>query len=227
MNAVSVFSLGWAVADLRVEEDMSMTWGRGLAATGAFAVLFGCTEIVERAAPEIAPADPPAARWDHHPNGEEWTGTVVSTLSTHGAPLVQVVPQDMDRWCPAYATASEDQRKAFWVGLLSSLAKHESTWQPTVSGGNGRWHGLLQISPGTARGYGCAARSAETLKDGSANLSCGIRIMASTVPRDGVISAGGGGVAADWGPFHQSRKREDMRQWVSNQSYCQLPAGAG
>jgi hypothetical protein len=48
-----------------------------------------------------------------------------------------------------------------------------------------------------------------------------LRIMAETVPRDGVVSAGMRGVAADWGPFHQGTKREDMRAWVSSQDYCQ------
>ena len=87
-------------------------------------------------------------------------------------------------------------------------------------GGDGRWFGLVQISPATARGYGCDARSGEALKDGSANLSCAIRIWAETVPRDGVVSAGGGGIAADWGPMVQTRKREDMRAWVRQQDYC-------
>jgi len=40
------------------------------------------------------------------------------------------------------------------------------------------------------------------------------------VPRDGVIAADFDGIAADWGPFHQSRKRNDMRHWVSTQPYC-------
>ncbi|MEM6636190.1 MAG: transglycosylase SLT domain-containing protein [Pseudomonadota bacterium] len=179
-------------------------------------VLAGCAP-----APETVELGPPVARWDHIDAGPVWTETVVATLSTHGAPLVATVPRDIANWCPAYAEANAYGRQAFWVGLLSSLAKHESTWQPDASGGGGRWHGLLQISPGTARGYGCEARTAAALKDGPANLSCGLRIMAVTVPRDGVVSAGGGGVAADWGPFHQARKREDMQNWVSAQDYCQ------
>ena len=47
--------------------------------------------------------------------------------------------------------------------------------------------------------------------------------MAITVPRDNVVSEGMRGVAADWGPFHSSRKREDMRSWVRDQSYCAAP----
>ncbi len=164
----------------------------------------------------------PVARWDFRPEGHQWTEASISALATYGRPLIELVPEDIDAWCPGYKTASETERKAFWIGLLSSLAKHESTWRPEVSGGGGKWHGLLQIAPATARGYGCRAQTAEALKDGAANLSCAIRIMAVTVPRDRVVDANGRGVAADWGPFHQSKKREEMRTWVRNQPYCSV-----
>lgn len=166
------------------------------------------------------PAKLPAARWDQQPQAAVWTEAALSALDGPAAPLVALVPKDIDSWCPAYDTASADDRKAFWVALVSSLAKHESTWRPAVSGGEGRWHGLLQISPATARGYGCTAGDANTLKDGALNLRCGLRIMAATVRRDGVIAAGGGGVAADWGPFSQSAKRDDMSAWTRAQPFC-------
>ena len=47
-----------------------------------------------------------------------------------------------------------------------------------------------------------------------------LRIMAVTVPRDGVVSAGMRGVAADWGPFHSRTKRTDMMKWTRAQPYC-------
>ena len=160
-------------------------------------------------------------RWDHHAEADAWTEAALSALHSHGTPLLQMVPADIETWCPAYPEAGVEGRAAFWAGMLSALAKHESTWNPRAVGGGGRWFGLVQIAPATARGYGCAARSGESLKDGGANLSCAVRIAAVTVPRDGVVSAGMRGLAADWGPFHSSRKREDMRAWVRGQSYCQ------
>lgn len=162
----------------------------------------------------------PVARWDFRPEGREWTQASVAALASHGRPLVNIVPGDIDAWCPDYRSGTEAERKAFWVGLLSSLAKHESTWRPEAAGGGGQWFGLLQISPATARHYGCEARTAEALKNGAANLSCAIRIMSVTVPRDGVVAANGRGIAADWGPFHQAAKREEMRTWVRSQPYC-------
>ena len=162
----------------------------------------------------------PPMRWDHHPEAAVWTETAFAALESHGAALAAVTPRDIAAWCPAYPEANEAERRAFWAGLISTLAKHESTWNPQAVGGGGRWFGLVQIAPATARGYGCAARSGDALTDGAANLSCAIRIMARTVSRDEVVAAGMRGVAADWGPFHSSRKREDMRQWVRQQPYC-------
>lgn len=162
----------------------------------------------------------PALRWDHVDGATAWTQATMRALSTHGAPLLDVVPADIAQWCPAYPKADPWARKAFWAGLLSTLAKHESTYRPKVVGGDGKWVGLVQILPATARGYGCKARTREELKNGAANMSCAVRILATTVPRDGVVSAGMKGVAADWGPFHSSTKREDMRAWVKSRPFC-------
>lgn len=196
---------------------------RRLSVLAAAALLLSACNIAPERA-ETAEPLVPVARWDHHPEATVWTQATLEALDGPGAPLVALVPGDIETWCPGYGTATAEQRKAFWVGLLSALAKHESTWRPDVSGGGGKWHGLLQISPGTARGYGCAAQSASALKDGGANLRCAIRIMGRTVARDGVIAAGGRGVAADWGPFHQAGKRADMQAWTREQPYCRAGA---
>ncbi|ETX29238.1 transglycosylase SLT domain-containing protein [Roseivivax isoporae] len=162
----------------------------------------------------------PRARWGDTARGVAWTRASVRALRSHAAALTDMVPADIDQWCPAYPENDERLREAFWVGLVSSLARHESTWRPTVVGGGGRWHGLLQILPSTARLYDCRANTGAALLDGPANLSCGFRIMARTVARDGVVSRGMRGVAADWGPFHSSAKRADMMAWSRNQAYC-------
>lgn len=165
--------------------------------------------------------NPPAAFWDNHPQGADWTQTAIKSLSTDALPLVEIVPEDVAQWCPAYETAPVEMRAAFWTGLASRLAETESSLRPEVSSPNGKWHGLLQISPATARGYGCDAGTREALKDGSANIACALRIWSVTVPRDGVIAADLGGVAADWGPMQRPRPREDIRAWISAQDYCQ------
>ena len=170
--------------------------------------------------PPIREGHIPNTRWSHLRGTDLWTRSAESALKPHGSPLVSMVPADIGDWCPAYPSASEKGRRAFWVGFLSALAIHECTYRPQVVGGSGRWYGLLQILPATARGYGCRARSGSALKHGPSNLSCGVRIMAVTVLRDGVVSRRGKGVAADWGPLVNRRKRLDMQAWTRRQPYC-------
>lgn len=189
--------------------------GFGAAETAGAVVL-----AMSKPKPPAREGNLPRTRWEHRPEAQLWTRAALSALKEHGARLPRTVPRDIANWCPAYPSATEDQRRAFWVGLMSTLAKHESTFRPQAVGGGGRWFGLMQISPGTARSYKCRARSGEALKKGTDNLSCAIRIMAVTVPRDGVVSKGMRGVAADWGPFHSRAKRDDMMRWTRRQTYC-------
>lgn len=163
----------------------------------------------------------PATRWDHRPEAEIWTRAAIDMLEGDAAALTAVVPEDAEQWCPGYVRAGEAERAAFWVGFVSALARYESTWEPDAVGGGGRWFGLMQISPATARYRGCAAGSGAALTEGAANLRCALRIMAVTVPRDGVISQGRRGVAADWGPMRQAHVIAEMRDWLHRQSYCQ------
>lgn len=188
--------------------------------------------VVETREPDVTPlARPPhlvpAARWDFKPGGQTWSRAAMSAIAAHGSVLHDVVPQDIDRWCPAYRSASDLQRRAFWVGMMSALAKHESTYRPEAVGGGNLWFGLLQIYPPTARGYGCRARTGEALKDPADNLSCAVRIMAVTVPRDNAIAIHDGrwrGVAADWGPMTNRSKISEMAAWTREQEYCRPQA---
>lgn len=161
--------------------------------------------------------------WDHRPEATRWTRAGLRAIEGHGRALVDVVPGDIREYCPGYRKATRDERAAFWVGILSALAKHESTWRPDAVGGGGQWFGLTQISPATARGYGCAAQSGADLKNGQANISCAVRIAAAQVARDGyVVSDGSGwrGLGRDWAPFRSAAKRAEIAAFTSRQSYC-------
>ncbi|MEZ5721234.1 MAG: hypothetical protein R3D59_05925 [Paracoccaceae bacterium] len=142
----------------------------------AMAALSGCAtgdvnlDIGPLFSTKNEPAATQAMRWDNAPASEGWTEATLAALDSHGQNLVNTTPADIDVWCPGYEKADKEGRKAFWTGLLSALSKHESTWQPAVVGGGGRWFGLVQISPATARYHGCRAGSGEALKDGAANL---------------------------------------------------------
>ncbi|MFN3936126.1 MAG: transglycosylase SLT domain-containing protein [Gemmobacter sp.] len=165
----------------------------------------------------------PVTRWDHRPEAEDWTRAAIAAVSTKGRSLVETDLADAEQFCPGYNTATEAERIAFWVGIFSALAKHESTWNPRASGGGGRWIGLTQIDPRTARGYGCEARTPEQLKDGAANLVCAVQIAAVQVPKDGMVAGTRGrhGLGRDWAPFRSAAKRAEMAAWTRSQPYCQ------
>lgn len=187
--------------------------------------LAACAETAPIVATKAQPRElPPPMRWDHKDEAPDWTEATLVAISTHGSALETVEPADIVTWCPGYPAADTETRRAFWAGLLSTLAKYESTWQPEVQGGGGKWIGLLQIAPATARGYGCEATNVAALQNGSANLSCGVRIISETVIRDGVIAERDSrwrGIAADWTPFRKDAVRAEMAAWTAGQSYCQ------
>ncbi|MCU0908788.1 MAG: transglycosylase SLT domain-containing protein [Rhodobacteraceae bacterium] len=171
----------------------------------------------------VSRAAMPEMHWDHVPQAQDWTQATMAAVMGHGQPLLSTVPADIESFCPGYTAASEQDRAAFWAGLISALAKFESTWNESASGGGGRWIGLLQIDPRTARGYGCSADEAGELKDGEANLACGVRIMASTVPRDNAIATRDSrwrGIAADWAPLQKAEARGYIADWTRSQDYC-------
>jgi Transglycosylase SLT domain len=181
--------------------------------------LSGC--ISPQSGDEMSFVSPPM-QWDHHPKGEDWTESTLVAVSTKDPLLSQRVPADIDTWCPGYAEAPIEERRAFWTGLLSAVAKYESTWNPGASGGGGRWIGLMQISPRSAANYGCEATSVGALKDGEANLECAVEIMSEQVAKDGLVAGGGNrGIGRDWAPLRNDTKRSAMAAWTREQPYCQ------
>lgn len=183
------------------------------AAVAALALLAACATAPEE--PTLTELQP-AMQWDFHPEGDRWTSAAFTALEDHGSPLLHFVPADIDTYCPGYEDATETERAAFWSGLFSALAFHESTWNPRAVGGGGLWYGLVQIDPRTARQYGCEAKTGEALKDGAKNLSCAVRIASRQVLSRGDVSRG----MRDWGPFHNASKRAQMAAWTREQSYC-------
>lgn len=165
----------------------------------------------------------PVMAWDHKVEARRWTRAGLDAVATHGQALTATLPADIGAYCPGYATATDDERAAFWVGMISALAKHESTWRADAVGGGGQWFGLTQISPATALGYGCKAQSGAALLNGAANVSCAVRIAAAQVGRDGYLvrSEGGWrGMGRDWAPFRSAAKRAEMAAFTSRQAYC-------
>ncbi|MFB2532268.1 transglycosylase SLT domain-containing protein [Paracoccus sp. p4-l81] len=193
----------------------ALTLGAAMIASPLAATLTA-TPVEARQAAANAQIIQVAMRWDHRREANTWTRSTMSAVSQ--TRLTRIIPHDIAQFCPGYAQGDRVQRAAFWTGLLSAIAKHESTWNPRAAGGGGRYLGLMQISRGTWGHYGCGGN----IRDGSDNLACAVRIMASQVGRDGVVGAGGrGGVARDWGPMKMQGKRADIAAWTRRQAYCQ------
>ena len=192
----------------------------------ALGMLSACAGV---AIPDLAAYLPggaaPVMRWDDRPEAAVWTTRALTAVAARDADLAALVPGDIATFCPGYAGAPMGNRRAFWVGLMSATAKHESSFNPKASGGGGRYIGLMQISPGTARLAGCEARTSAALKDGAANLECAVRILAPHVAEDGMIAGKGNrGVARDWGPLARQSKRAEIATWTAAQPYCQARA---
>ncbi len=167
-----------------------------------------------------ASSSAPDMRWGNRAGSDAWTKAALSALESEGVTLLSTVPSDVGSFCPGYATLNREERKHFWVGLLSSVAKHESGYNPAAKGGGGRYLGLMQISPATANHYNCSG----SMLDGSNNMACAVKIAARNVSRDGAIVSGQGkgwrGVARDWMPLRSGAKRADIAGWTKSQSFC-------
>jgi hypothetical protein len=166
------------------------------------------------AAPEIA------ARWNHRAESADWNAAALEALQTDGARMLNLTPRDAAEFCPAYETADAEGRASFWVAFMSGLARYESGHRPEAAGAGGRYQGLLQISPATARFHGCDLSASRGLYDGATNLSCAVRIATSAVLRDGVVASGRGGMAADWPPLRDPAKRADIAGFTRNVPAC-------
>ena len=188
----------------------------------AFALSTALTGCVAAPLRQAAPASLPAMRWDHRPEAAEWTRQSLAAIARHDAVLAGAVPTDVQAWCPGYAAKSLEERRAFWSGMMSAVAEYESMWNPQAVGGGGRWIGLMQISPRSAKNHGCAQTSAGALKDGATNLECAVQILAYQVARDGQVAGKGNrGIGRDWMPLRKASQRAEVSEWTRSQSYCQ------
>ena len=163
---------------------------------------------------------PGAAQWEGREGADAWTEATVLALESDGVALMSQMPADIMTYCPGYAAASHEDRKAFWLGLLSATARFQSGWNPLASTGNGRFKGLMAISDQAVKAYDCAG----DMMDGSANMQCAVKILADTVVRDGAIAGDGQkgwlGAAKSWLPFQKDNHREEIASFTRKQRYC-------
>ncbi len=137
------------------------------------------------------------AAWSGSNRDGSWTRATESAVAQSG--LVQLVPKDVQYFCPAYPKLGKTERQKFWVGLLSAMAKPESNFKPQryyrekfrdSQGQRVVSRGLLQISIESAnqKRYGCDIPYAARLHDPAVNLRCGVKILSKWVSTDGIIA---------------------------------------
>lgn len=137
------------------------------------------------------------AAWAKNNRDGSWTRSAESAVAN--SPLTKLVPKDILYFCPAYPKLHAAERRKFWVGLISAMAKPESNFKPQrfyqekFRDGKGRpviSRGLLQISIESAnqQRYGCDIPYPAKLHDPGINLACGVKILSKWVSTDGVIA---------------------------------------
>jgi len=103
---------------------------------------------------------------------------------------------DEKKLCPKGLTREN------WVHLFAAMAKHESSFKPTLTykenfkNSRGEYvisTGLFQVSYESSRGYGFSGITTEQLKDPFKNIEVAVKIMRTLVARHGVVSGNSGG----------------------------------
>ena len=136
--------------------------------------------------------------WDSHSeNAYQWSVWTYEALEELGGDLLAQRPSDVLEFCATYDELDLEEKKMFWIRLISVMTRYESFFDPSVqyqeafddqNGDPIVSRGLLQLSIESGRGYGCELENEQALHDPKTNLRCGVRILNRWIGRDGVIS---------------------------------------
>jgi len=173
-----------------------------------------------------------SARWEgKHSDGRDWTVHTYSEVSKLAGKLLTTRVSDAKEFCPQYGSLSQEEKKNFWVYLLSAVAQLESNFNPSQtyreaftdgSGNRVMSRGLLQLSYESGNAYGCGFSSQSSVHNSYKNLSCGLRILNRWVVNDGRIAGKLGGTwrggARYWSVLRTSSKVNAIKSWT--RSYC-------
>lgn len=163
------------------------------------------------------------AAWDQKPEGDAWSQMTRAAIDADGASLVAAAPTDIDAFCPNYAKLDDAGKKEFWVATVAEIALVESALDPAKAGAQGR-RGLLQIAPDAAQRYGCANVGVAQLADPQTNLGCGVKVLAATSARDGIVTGfttdGWKGAARYWVSLRKPEAIADLQEHLNAQNFC-------
>ncbi len=156
--------------------------------------------------PQVKPApstplDKQAAQLGQPTWNKQWDVFIERSLPNEL--LSHEVPHDVRRWCPAFYTMSETDKRAWWAYFFQAVAAAEAGLKPTtnvrhndpevaikddVTGEITHQQGLLQLTYRDSERYGCdfdwkadqklpPHDPNRTILNPERNLACGIRIL--------------------------------------------------
>ena len=137
------------------------------------------------------------AMWDSYSDpdgaytGKDLTRITLRELSAQPDTFFAVTPQDYRQWCPAFKQLGVEGRKAFYLALISGVARYESDFRAGVKyfePGGHYSRGLTQLGQ-LALSYYPRSRcdvsgDPRQLHDPSENLTCATMLVSYWVQRD-------------------------------------------
>ncbi len=162
-----------------------------------------------------------------------WTKAAEEAVERSNLPASE--PADVEKFCPTYRTRSPAERRQFWAGLISIMARPESNFKPHTKyveafadahGNRVVSRGLLQISIESAnkKRYYCQIRKAEDLHDPATNINCGVKILNAWVVADNRIATPAGskpkGGGRYWSTLRKAKHLPEISGYTSKLAVC-------
>ena len=172
------------------------------------------------------------AMWDSYRDpkgaytGADLTRITLRELDAQPDNFLATNPKDYRQWCPAFKSLGREGRKAFYLALISGIARFESDFRASVkyleSGGHYS-RGILQLGQ-LALSYYPDSRcdvsgDPRQLHDISENLTCGVMLVSYWTQRDEHIASNGNkgdgdaryfGAARYWSTLREGRRGYDQ-----------------
>lgn len=169
------------------------------------------------------------------PERKQWSQYLMKLVQEDWSSLLKGA-DDMDQFCPRYASLSTQERANVWSQLFVAMAKYESSYNPlsrmqeTTMGTDPVTkkpvysEGLLQLSYQDITGWSFCkfdwskdknlspTDPRKTILDPYINLHCGVGIMAKQVARTGKIMVGSG---AYWAVIKTNSKYQQINKIIS------------
>ena len=171
-------------------------------------------------------------------SGRDLTRITLEELSYLNDDFYAQTPRDIRFWCPAFRRQSLEGRKAFYLALISGIARYETDFRAHVkyleTGGHYS-RGLLQLGQQSLSYYPGGSRcdvsgDPRQLHDLQENISCGVMLLDHWIRRDGYIASGGNGGKGDaryfgaaryWSTLrHDRRGRDEIASYTRSIDVC-------